>query len=183
MEDDGTTDIGGLNSYTFAKDGETSYSDRHPTWASALFAHNGTPVADMLVHSPPLPLVIDYHWRDGNLIEEDEEEIILALEQRERIRYIRFTIPVLNLQKLVISIDEEYPTLEYLILAPLDEDDTSLTLILPKTLQAAPNWLLQATHILRSTSAAVYEYNRELQVRPCRVRVLPRASLCGGLFP
>jgi hypothetical protein len=101
-----------------------------------LVCTNGIPVVDMLAHSPPLPLVIDYGYfdHDGDLIEEDEEEIILALEQRERVRYIRLIIPVLNLQNLIMAIDEEYPTLEYLILSPQIEDNTSI--ILPKTLQA-----------------------------------------------
>jgi hypothetical protein len=62
-----------------------------------------------------------------------EEEIILALEQRERVRYIRLSITVLNLQKLIMYIDKEYPTLEYLVLAPPNEDDTGL--VLSKTLQ------------------------------------------------
>ena len=38
MGDHGTMDIGGSSSHTFAEDGEALYSDRHPTWASALFA-------------------------------------------------------------------------------------------------------------------------------------------------
>ncbi|KAI0278462.1 hypothetical protein BGY98DRAFT_1096702 [Russula aff. rugulosa BPL654] len=98
-----------------------------------LVCTNGTPVADMLAHSQPLPLVIDYDCND-DLIEEDQDKIILALEQRERVRYIHLNIPVLNMQKLIMAIDEEYPTLEYLILEPPIEDNTAL--ILPKTLQA-----------------------------------------------
>ena len=88
----------------------------------------------MLAHSPPLPLVIDYRYFDGDLIE-DEENIILALEQRDRVRYIHLIIPVLNLQMLLMTIDEEYSTLEYLILEPPTEDRT-LILPLLKTLQA-----------------------------------------------
>jgi hypothetical protein len=92
----------------------------------------------MLIHSPPLPLVIDYHCSDGDLFEEDEEEIsqiTLALEQRERVRYIRFIVPSLNMRKLIMAIDEEYPTLEYLTLSrPSIEDD--MALMLPKTLHA-----------------------------------------------
>ena len=99
-----------------------------------LVCTNGTPVVDMLAHSPPLPLVIDYLCLDDDLIEEDEEGIILALEQRERVRYIRLIIHVSNLQKLNMAIDEEYPTLEYLILEPPTDDNTAL--VLPKTFQA-----------------------------------------------
>jgi hypothetical protein len=86
----------------------------------------------MLAHSPPLPLVIDYLC---DLIEEEEQEIILALEQRERVRYIHLSMTVLNLQKLIMFIDKEYPTLESLILAPPNEVNYT-GLILPKTLQA-----------------------------------------------
>ena len=92
----------------------------------------GTPVADMLAHSPPLPLIIDY--RDRDITAEDEEAIILALAQRDRVRRIRLDIPVLQLQKLIMTIDGEYPILEYLILRDLYEDET-MVLILPQTLQ------------------------------------------------
>ncbi len=86
----------------------------------------------MLAHSPPLPLVIDYEGTD--ITAEDEEAIILALEQRDRVRRIRFNIPVLKLQKLIMAIDGEYPILEYLILSD-PPDDKSMVLILPETLQ------------------------------------------------
>jgi hypothetical protein len=86
----------------------------------------------MLAHSPPLPLVIDYQGRDFTT--EDEEAITLALEQRDRVRRIRFNLPALKLQKLIMALDEEYPILEYLILAdPPKERSTVLTL--PETLQ------------------------------------------------
>jgi hypothetical protein len=94
----------------------------------------GTPVADMLAHSPPLPLVIDYY--DGHdITAEDEKAIILALEQRDRVRRIRFRISDLKLQKLIMAIDEEYPILEYLILEDPPEEKRTV-LILPETLQA-----------------------------------------------
>jgi hypothetical protein len=97
-----------------------------------LVCTNGTPVADMLVHSPPLPLIIDYY--DHGITAEDEEAVILALEQRDRVRRIRFGMPVLQLQMLIMAIDGEYPILEYLILVdPLE--DKSTVLILPETLE------------------------------------------------
>ncbi len=92
----------------------------------------GTPVTDMLAHSPPLPLVIDYFGHNINA--EDEEAITLALEQRDRVRRIRFHIPVLQLTKLIKAIDGEYPILEHLILwDPPGEKTTILTL--PETLE------------------------------------------------
>ena len=89
----------------------------------------------MLAHSPPLPLVIDYNNDKPDITAEDEEAIVLALAQRDRVRRIRFDIPVLKLQKLIMSIDGEYPILKYLALADPPEERRSI-LILPTTLQA-----------------------------------------------
>jgi hypothetical protein len=86
----------------------------------------------MLAHSPPLPLVIDYERTD--ITAEDEEAILLALEQRDRVRRIRLYTSVLQLQKLIMAIDGEYPILEYLILEDAPEDRRTV-LILPETLQ------------------------------------------------
>jgi hypothetical protein len=85
-------------------------------------------------HAGTFTTPVDYICHDGDLVEEDEEEIILALERRERVRYIRLVIPVLNLQTLIVAIDEECPTLEYLILLepPNEEDNTALTVYFPK---------------------------------------------------
>ena len=94
---------------------------------------NGTPVQDMLAHSPPLPLTIDY-GNGGGITAEDEEGILLALEQRHRVRHLRLVIPVQNLQKVAMAIHGEFPILEYLILWPPLKDDTAL--MLPETLQA-----------------------------------------------
>src|ERR1700733_11866291 len=42
----------------------------------------GTPVADMLAHSPPLPLIINYLDTNRDASVEDEEAILLALQNR-----------------------------------------------------------------------------------------------------
>jgi hypothetical protein len=60
----GTGDAGGINSHTFAKDGEISHLVRHPTCVFHS-STNGTPVENMLAHSPPLPLTVDYWSEDG----------------------------------------------------------------------------------------------------------------------
>jgi hypothetical protein len=86
----------------------------------------------MLAHSPPLPLVIDYY--NHFITAEDEEAIYLALEQRDRVRRIRFNLSVLKLQKLIKAIDGEYPILEYLILW-VPPKDKSTVITLPETLQ------------------------------------------------
>ena len=89
-----------------------------------------------MAHSPPLPLVIDYSFPDRD-VSAEEEGIILALEQRDRVRRIHLEVPLPNLQKLIVAIDEEYSILEHLfIMLPLWNEDTVLKL--PQTLQA-PN--------------------------------------------
>ena len=95
-----------------------------------------TPVADMLAHSPPLPLIIDYVDQDPSheVTVEDEEGILLALQHRHRVRCIRLCVPALNLQKLVVAIYGEFPMLEYLYINPLALDGKSL--ILPETFRA-----------------------------------------------
>ncbi len=94
----------------------------------------GTPIADMLAHSPPLPLIIDYLSKD-DITAEDEEAIVLALEQRDRVRRIRLQVPYPCLRKLAMAIDEEYLMLEYLILVPSNEKPSTV-LVLPESLQA-----------------------------------------------
>ena len=96
----------------------------------------GTPVADMLAHSPPLPLDIDYQFdEDDDVTAEVEEGAILALKQYDRVRRVRLMMPVR--QKFILAMDDEYPILEYLIIVDQDGNKSSTT-IFPDTLQA-PN--------------------------------------------
>jgi hypothetical protein len=102
----------------------------------SLVCRRGTPVADMLTNSPPLPLIID-HIHDNiydSISTEDEAGIMLALQHRARVRRIRLLLPLLNLRNLVPAIDEEFPILEYLYIAPPAKYDSWL--ILPNTFQA-----------------------------------------------
>jgi hypothetical protein len=104
----------------------------------SLVCTNGTPVQNMLTHSPPLPLTVDYSSNDG-ITTEDEEGVLLALEQRHRIRHLRLIFPAQSLRKLVMAIDEEFPILEYLIVGPPRSPvGDGIALMLPETLQA-PN--------------------------------------------
>jgi hypothetical protein len=98
-----------------------------------LVCTNGTHVADMLAYSLPLPLVVDYSGR--NIAAKDEEGIILALNQRDRVRRVRFRLPATILQKFIAVIEEEYPILEYLIIS-FPTEDKSTILIFPEALQA-----------------------------------------------
>ena len=98
----------------------------------SLLCTYGTPVADMLAHSPPLPLVVGYFTKDRELTTEDEEGIILALKQRDRVRlYGAGTI----MQTFIVAMDEEYPILEYLYTG-LPIEDNSTILRFSGTLQA-----------------------------------------------
>ena len=94
----------------------------------------GTPVADMLAYSPPLPLAIEYLYRAGEISAEDEEGIILALQHRDRVRRIRIEIPTPNLQNVLLTMDNEFPMLDYLLIWPMIKHNMSL--VLPKTFQA-----------------------------------------------
>jgi hypothetical protein len=83
----------------------------------------------MLIHSPPLPLDIEYR----GITAEDEEAITLALKQRDRVRRVRLRLPSTDLQSFIVAIDEEYPILEYLI---MHSEDHSSILIFPETFRA-----------------------------------------------
>ena len=90
----------------------------------------------MLAHSPPLPLVVEYFQDDddADITAEDEEAILLALEQRDRVRRIRLGLPVLKLSKFITAMEGEYPILEYLILADTLKDKSTV-IIFPETLE------------------------------------------------
>ena len=99
----------------------------------SLLCTYGTPVADILAHSPPLPLVLSYFTKDRKPTTEDEEGIILALKHRDRVRRVRFNSAVE--QRLFVAMHEEYPILEYLYITRRIEDDSTI-LRFPETLQA-----------------------------------------------
>jgi hypothetical protein len=104
----------------------------------SLLCMPGTPVADMLAHSPPFPLTIDHLLTntDDGIATEDEEGILLALERRDRVRRIRLRMPVLTLKRLIKAIDEEFPMLEYLYLYTTPQTVLDPGLSLPLTLRA-----------------------------------------------
>jgi len=93
----------------------------------------GTPVADMLAHSPPFPIVIDhFHTNHGDhMTANDVEGIILALEHRNRVRRIRLRTSFLMMEKVSIPMDGEFPMLEFLCIEPLQ----NMNFQFPKTFQ------------------------------------------------
>ena len=101
-----------------------------------LVCTHGTPVADMLAHSPSLPLIVHYTVKGRDITTDDEQGIIIALKQRHRVLRVRLCPSGISLQERFIAVmDEEYPILEYLTIGLADEDNSS-TLILPENLQA-----------------------------------------------
>jgi len=102
----------------------------------SLVCSPGTPVAQMLEHSPPLPLTIDYLYEDhDDLTAEDEEGIMIALQRRDHVRRIRLRMSsASSLQKLITATDGEFPILEHLYIVSSIKHDTRL--ILPQTFQA-----------------------------------------------
>jgi hypothetical protein len=127
----GTGDAGGINSHTFAKDGETLYLVRHPT---CVF-HSSVQMAR------PLKTCSRIHLTSRSLLIipvmmaslQKMKRGYCLLEQRRRVRHLCLVFPVQNLQKLVMAIDEEFPILEYLIVDTSGKDIAVLRL--PETLQ------------------------------------------------
>ncbi|KAI0286282.1 hypothetical protein BC826DRAFT_94588 [Russula brevipes] len=109
---------------------------RHLILGSASYLHlclvctPGMPIAAMLAHSPHLPLMIYY---DHYTIAKDKE-INLALGYHNRIRRICLQMPAQNFQKVLMTIGNEFPILEDLMLEPLF--NTDMALVLPRTFQA-----------------------------------------------
>ena len=95
----------------------------------------GTPVADMLEHQPPFPLVFDYFKATRDITTEDEEGIFLALKRHDRVRRIRLSNAGTIMQKFVAAMDEEYPILEYLIIRTPTQY-TGTVLRFPESFQA-----------------------------------------------
>ncbi|KAI0286285.1 hypothetical protein BC826DRAFT_1189415 [Russula brevipes] len=103
-----------------------------------LVCTHGMPVADMLAHSPRLPLMVYYNFNDKfydhDITAGDEEEINHALGYRDRIRRVTLQMPAQKLQKFLMTIDDEFPILEDLMLVPPFNANTNL--VLPRTFQA-----------------------------------------------
>jgi hypothetical protein len=103
-----------------------------------LVCTHGTPVADMLAHSPHFPLILLYATK-RDITTDDEQGMFFALKQRDRIlRVYLITQDTSLLEKFIAVMDEEFPILEYLIIGPPTKDnlDESTILTFPETFQA-----------------------------------------------
>jgi len=96
----------------------------------------GTPVADMLAHSPPLSIVIDYGDEECEVTIQDEEGILLALRNCHQVCHIWLCMPISSIQRLVVGLDGKFPILHHLYLSPLTSDHDNSGLSLPSTFKA-----------------------------------------------
>jgi hypothetical protein len=87
----------------------------------------GTPITTMLAHSPPLPLIIYYPGRLGDASGQDEEDVLFALQHRERVRRIHLRAPATSLLSLINAINGEYPTLQSLVIRSHTEKPSAAT--------------------------------------------------------
>jgi hypothetical protein len=96
---------------------------------------NKVPVADMLAHSPPLPLAVFYSDITFNITAEDEEHALLAISHRDRVHSIALWMPAANLERLIPAMGGEYPILDYLSINCRCQADV-ISFTLPPTFQA-----------------------------------------------
>ena len=107
----------------------------------------GTPVADMLAHSPPLPLIIHYLDANRDPSVEDEEAILLALQYRDRVRRIGLKMPASKLLKPIMAIDGQFSILERLFIWPLMSHD-NMSLMLSTRFQAPHLRMFSLDHVV-----------------------------------
>jgi hypothetical protein len=102
-----------------------------------LYCAPGVPVADMLAHSPPLPLIIYYHrnYDQPKITARDQSDILLALSHRDRVRRISFMLSASNLGRSIMAMGGKFPILERMF---IDSLEPRATLAFPLSFQA-PN--------------------------------------------
>jgi len=111
-----------------------------------LVCTRGTPVVDMLAHSPPLPLIIDHDDKNHDLTAEDEEGIMFAFRHRNRVRRIFLVMPAPCLQKLITAMGDQFPMLEDLHMETPPHHDARLAL--PSTFKAPQLRMLVLNHFV-----------------------------------
>jgi len=80
---------------------------------------------------PPLPLIIDYYtyWGADNsksLTPSDEDNVVAALENPERVRYVGISVTSSLLGKMVTAVRKPFPELTHLWLSSKDENVPAL---------------------------------------------------------
>jgi hypothetical protein len=115
---------------------------------------HGVHVADMLAHSPPLPLTIDLQETYREMPVQDENSARLALHQRDRVHRIALDLPASRLRRIMAAMDGPFPGLERLLISSETNDDNDL----PGTFQAQHLRLLKLRlqiRLLSTTTASL----------------------------
>ena len=91
----------------------------------------GTPVRNNLSYWPPLPLIIDYSTFQGaddskGLTPNDEDNIVAALEDSARVRYVGISVTNSLLRKTATAMRKPFPVLTHLRLSSKDENVPAL---------------------------------------------------------
>jgi hypothetical protein len=84
------------------------------------------PIADMLAHSPPLPHTVFYDDCNREMTAEDEEGILLALSQCDRVHRVALWIPATKLSEFTMPMNEEFPILEHMCIESRSHHSTHL---------------------------------------------------------
>ena len=94
----------------------------------------GKLVEGMLKSSPPLPLVVNHNHPNRLLTAGEENGLLFALHQRDRIRTIYLHMPLPCLRKILPTLDDKFPMLELLYIRHPAKGYIPLTL--PPTFEA-----------------------------------------------
>ncbi|KAF8269976.1 hypothetical protein EI94DRAFT_1724025 [Lactarius quietus] len=103
-----------------------------------LFCTHGTPILDMLDHSPSLPLYVYYGYSGRSMTVRDEMGLYHALQLHDRVLEISLRLPPSMLHKCFALMDKHFPILERLHLSAESTADDITTFTLPKAF-LAPN--------------------------------------------
>ena len=116
---------GGTSLSTPAEDGDTSYLGQPYAWISPSFVHVGRPSRTCWhIRLSFLPLLITIIIIMISSWEMKWESSL----PRDRLRSVCLSMPIPSLQKLVASLGDEFPMLQYLRIEPLTRCNTHLIL-------------------------------------------------------
>ncbi|KAI0247313.1 hypothetical protein BJV78DRAFT_944136 [Lactifluus subvellereus] len=135
-----------------------------------------TPVANMLTHSPPLPLTIEYY---RELTEKEQEGMLYALQHSDRVRDIALTMSSASLRRPIMAMDKQFPTLERLFIQSWDDNES---LIFPETFQA-PH--LRYLALLGAVPAIGFPFTTAMNLVTLALHHIPPTAYFspGSLFP
>ena len=105
----------------------------------------------MLTHFPSFPLIIFRIDKNHDLTPEDERGIMFALKHRDRVRRIYLSMPVLSLEKVIKTLEDQFPVLESLYILPVTMHDAHL--VLPATFSAPQLSYLTLNHFAFPTGS------------------------------